>query len=1168
MGIRTTARKTYQIAANTEDPASASPPEVGLNFQEDTNNLNKFNIVITALNITAATLSKQFFIVKEGQEILVGKEELFDVYNTKFRSFERERDNSIRFTLIGYNTHGVSYSQPLDVGPISTIIDLPDDIISDFQISRETNTYDLVNAKLVLNRTDQFSILNLFSLELFYKRKDFESWKTITLSTINPLSLYSKNKEVIGYRFNFNKQSIIRPDSGGFFDFYIKVGFNEKTSQNTSTKTLFFDNIDNTQPQRPTDSSISTNIVDLENPATLRYEILAKFSEVHTISNNSSSVDQNGETSNPADSYSNGFLDTSYYKGLTPDSYTFYNKDNEYFFYYEFNNYPDKNGTKGYFYPASVSEINPCIITNKEGSNNKSIVLYWKVNDDFFDYSFFESKISIKTTLFQVKLQYKNTAGNYVDLTDPITITKDPTSTVGNKKFGFFSKYQKFVLSIERDVDIKTDQLKAIFNTITEDDNSNDNLRLFVVKHEVDCTGNNKTKSRSFTKMLMPPSWKYIAYDKYISRDGNIRSEKDKKINLDLNSPMLRGIRVPEAGFYKFDELKDVTSKFSDSNGNSSVTTYDFKVLYKLACEYDVFYKDPVLEGTVNGIILPSYPKDVFLIPPTLEIPPPNLVPESAGGKQAEGIVKLNEYGKIAGIQITDPGHGYSLFKTLQSKREQSFTDLVPYVKQSFQITSSDLNINKAVLTLQNNSFDRDNLKASIKGGVRLASAYLDRQRLEQNNGNPFSVDQKARLDEYMNFSVPESANSTENSVKPYNLDQTQEEKDLSSIGILNETWNIISKLYTDKYINPLENSQVYTEDTDAAVSEIDDSPLPSTINSTKDSSGITPVSMNSSVPQKNAEGGLPELFSLNNLTVVPDASASVFSTSRFTPPPWLTLLPLSVRGDGQYGFGPLPNMAPRAEMFNRLVMGINNLNEVRVILPMIWAIDQKNKITSWYEQSVGENEYNLISFNTAGVKNESSNEASLYLPINSSLAVSASRSVERSTLRPEQAEPLGLSSGNVYKVSAEDSMSLTFKPFLHPLMASSFKESYLRTFRRKILGIVTERTTTCANNSAPIGVGGYTAIGCAGVFGDSYEKQVPAGTLLPTPTTAPNTYFQFFNAGGSLEANAAGTAQALSISNGTRNGVKAFCTYNCGDSYSKEINFAYANMFPGTIKI
>jgi len=166
------------------------------------------------------------------------------------------------------------------------------------------------------------------------------------------------------------------------------------------------------------------------------------------------------------------------------------------------------------------------------------------------------------------------------------------------------------------------------------------------------------------------------------------------------------------------------------------------------------------------------------------------------------------------GIQITDPGHGYSLFKNLQSKREQTFTDLVPFVKRSFQIVANDLNINRSVLVLQNNSFDRDNLKASIEGGVRLASVYSDKQRLEQNNGNPFSVEQKARLDEYLNFSIPEEQPNSENSVAFYDLDATPEEKDVSSIGILDETWNIISKLYTDKFTNPLENSQIYTEDT------------------------------------------------------------------------------------------------------------------------------------------------------------------------------------------------------------------------------------------------------------------------------------------------------------------------------------------------------------------
>jgi hypothetical protein len=454
-----------------------------------------------------------------------------------------------------------------------------------------------------------------------------------------------------------------------------------------------------------------------------------------------------------------------------------------------------------------------------------------------------------------------------------------------------------------------------------------------------------------------------------------------------------------------------------------------------------------------------------------------------------------------------------------------------------------------------------------LEGGVRLASAYADKQRLEQNGGNSFSAEQKAKLDDYLNYNLPEESSNTENSVELYNLEMTEEEKDVSSIGILNETWNIISKLYTDKYINPIEQSQVYTEDTDASVSEIEESSIPSTINTTKDSTAITPISLNPNVQQKSASGGSPELFSLNGLTIVPDASAAVFVSSKFNAPPWLTLLPLSVRADGQYGFGPLANMLPRAEMFNRLVMGINNLNEVRVILPMIWAIDQKNSNNAWYDVSSGENEYELISFNTNGTKIGSSSESSAYLPINSQLGVSASRSITRSELKRDEAEFIGLSA-NIYKVSSEDSSAVSFKPFVHPLMAKSFKESYLRTFKRKILGIVTEQTTTCVNNNAPIGIGGYTAIGCNGIFGDAYEKQVPAGTLLPTPNENYNTYFAFFDAGGTIEASARGTAQALSVSNGTNNGRKVFCTYNCGDSYSKSIDFRYANMFPGTIKI
>lgn len=1164
MGIKTTTKKSYPIATQAEVPGTSSAPEVDLQYRSYSNDTNKFDLILSISNATSATLSKRYVSLSSDGFTYsgVGDAKILDVKNLSFITFNKDRAYSIEFILTAKNSIGTSTTLPLYITPADpSVISLPDEITSDFSIAREPNSYNLVNAQLSLSITNTFDISKLYSLELLYRKADSEQWKSIILNSKEYVVLETSNGNKSGYVFDFKKQPIVRPNSGGNFYFYIKINFSNSASQETASKILYFDNINNTAPQRPTDSSVSTNIIDKDNPATLRYEVTTRFSEIYTITNNSSSVDQNGLESIDKNSYGHGFLDTIKYKGLTPAQYLLINQDGRYLFYYEYN-YPEKEkDTKGYLYPASVSEIYPCIVTNKEGLSNKSVVLYWKVNDNFFDYSFFENNISISTTSFQVKLQYKN-SGNYVDLTNTITIVKDPTE---NKKFGFFSKYQKFVLSIERDVDV-IGSVRDIFDRIDESDNSGSNLRLVVVKHDVDCYYAGVTRSYSFSKMLMPPEWKYIAYDKYIPNDTKIRTDADKKINLDLNSEVLRGIRLPDNGFYKYDSLSKLVSKYSDSNGNSSVTTFDFKILYKLSSEYDVFYRDPVLEGTINSVILPSIPNDVFLIGPTLKMPPPNLISESAGGKQAEGIVKINEYGKIVGLQITDPGHGYSLFKTAQSKREQSFTDLIPYVKKSYQIVGSDLNINRSVLTLQNSSFDKDNLKASLEGGVRLASAYADKQKLEQNGGDPFSIEQKAKLDDYLNGYLPQESYNAENSVKPYDVDYTAAEKDVSSIGVLEETWSVISKLYTDKYINPIEQSQIYTEDTDAGVSEIEESTIPSTINTTKDSSSITPVSLNPQTQQKSASGGTPELFSLNDLTVVPDASAAVFIANKFSPPPWLTLLPISVRADGQYGFGPLPNMAPRAEMFNRLVMGINNLNEVRVILPMIWAVDSTNSVTEWYELDNEADQNKLISFSTSGLKVDNGGviTSSQYLPINSSLAASSYRDVGRARLYPDVADGLGLSRGVTYKKSTDASTTQTFKPFIHPLMAKSFKESYLRTFKRKLLGIVTETTISCSNNNAPIGIGGYTAVGCNSIA----EKYVPAGTLLPTANTSSNTYFEFFNSGGTLSTNSATTAQSLSLQGGVENGVQQYCNNSCGDSYFKSIDFTYANMFPGTIKI
>lgn len=1142
MAIRTTEKKSYPIAANGEEPGTVSPPTVELRAEIDSSNTDKFKLVIVIKNSSGSILKKEFIGVTNSSES-------FDVQNIEFLPFEKDRNHTIRFTLTASNSVGEATTS-IDIGPANTtVIDLPETVIRDFSIARENNTSNLVNIKLDLIKSDFFDISKLDKLQLFYKKQDEQNsqiWKIIDLSIVGSTEVKEDNGKVIGYLFDYKKQSIERDDLGAYYNFYIKVGFKNNTPQETDKKNLFFDNLNIVKPESRNNSSISTDIIDVDDPASLRYEVLTKFSEFYKISTNINTFGFDEETTKAPDAKFHSFLDTTVYKGVALSTFYLRDTDNTYSFSYEKNN-------RGHFYPASVSEIHPCIIINKNEKQNKSIVLFWKINENFFNYSFFESKISIITNSFKVKLQYL-VGQSYVDLTGPIEITKEG---VKNSKFGFYSANQKFILSIERS-DIT--QNIELFNKINEKDNSGANLRLLVVEHGVTCSSKGTPSvDYLFNKMLIPPQWKYIAYDKHISQDQKVRA--NKKINLDLNDPQLRGIRLPKEGFYEYDNI--FNEKNSQTiNGKTVIETGDSKILYKLDCQYDVFYKDPIIEGTVNLISLPqSIPKDVFLIPPSLEIPPPNLV---KNGRQAEGIVKLNEYGKISGIQITNPGSGYSLFKTAESKREQTFTDLTPFVTQIFKIVAADLNINRQNLIPQNTSFDKDNLKASLKGGVRLASSYFDRLRLQQDNQNAFSVEQKQRLDEYLNFDIPSNIEEIDNSKKAYDLNYTPEQKNLNSIGVLDEVWNIISKLYTDKNINPTEEVQIYTEDTDAGVSEISDSQIPSTVNYTQDPSSITPISLNADSPQKGPEGGNPELFSLSNLQVVPDSSAAVFITQKLAAPPWLTLLPTSVRADNQYGFGPLPNMAPRAEMFNRLVMGINNLNEVRVILPMVWALDYKNESFEYWDDVPEGSEYNLISFSTTGKKLDLSSEGSYYARLDSLLSVSASKSVVKIIINQLTSQDRGVPQGT-YKLSSEDSSSITIRPFVHPLMARSFKESYLRTFKRKILGIVSEAKTVCAINQAPINLGGGRAVTCNFRPGPSRTgpRPVPEGTLLPEENVIPNTYFAFFNAGGTLEAKASGTAQSLSISAGLN-----ICNNGCGDAFSKSVDFRYAYIFPGTLKI
>ena len=97
MGIRTTAKKSYPIAANGEEPGTVSPPTVGLRLEIDASNTDKFNIVIVIKNSSEALLKKEFIGVTDGGES-------FDVQNIEFLPFEKDRTHTTRFTLTASNS--------------------------------------------------------------------------------------------------------------------------------------------------------------------------------------------------------------------------------------------------------------------------------------------------------------------------------------------------------------------------------------------------------------------------------------------------------------------------------------------------------------------------------------------------------------------------------------------------------------------------------------------------------------------------------------------------------------------------------------------------------------------------------------------------------------------------------------------------------------------------------------------------------------------------------------------------------------------------------------------------------------------------------------------------------------------------------------------------------
>ena len=675
----------------------------------------------------------------------------------------------------------------------------------------------------------------------------------------------------------------------------------------------------------------------------------------------------------------------------------------------------------------------------------------------------------------------------------------------------------------------------------------------------MNCSGPSGVYDYSFNKLLIPPQFTHILYDQFLPSSYKNSTTKDFKIS--LNSPILRGIVLPDAGFKKFDVLNGVV--YRDGDREFVDVTIDYKVFFKLHTEVDAFYLDPIREGTITSIEISSKPDDVFLIAPSITIPAPNLKTIENGGVQAQAEVSLNEYGKIDGIKIIDPGEGYSFFNTLESKRIQTFSDLTPIVKSTYKIVSSNLNKQKSFLTPINSSFSK--LKASMDGGSLLSCIDTSSRTL-----NP---EQQAILQDYVDrndISPNQVAEDSRDSLGYNNL-KTKINSNVS-IKDLDAEWYLISSLYSEKYNNPLENVSIYNTETDQNAESNDESGISSKVESS--STAIDSAQGIPEIKQNNEASGTSttcDTFALNDLLVYTDSSPGITLINNSSAPPWLTIMSKQYRTDGAPAYGPLPNMLPRAyNLYNRLSIAINNLNEVRVMIPMIWAVDSSTKSIDYYLPFPAAQDPNiLLNWSSNGKKVNRQTNYSYYIPINSSVEVDSSRTVRRAYLKYHE-KPSELAEDEAYSVSefirsSDFESSLSFTPFIHPWMEKAFPEFYLRSYRRKYLGFVSERSGSCSSSAASQ-ENGASFIPCNGTFGNTYPRAITASSIPVTKNSA-NTYFEFFN-NGRISTSADGTAQALSFPNGGKLGRVEYCEEVCSTTHFKSIDFRYTNMFPGSVKI
>lgn len=1127
-----------------QDAGSATAPSIKeFKWTTSSDSLNELILSFSVSDFKSIILYSE---ILNDDGVVIGEQQSIDVTNNNASPYRILRDKTYktRTWIEATNDNGSTSSEKAILDKAIKELEVLDvSAVPSYSIEKVTDSFDRVNVSLTIAASEKYTSANIKSITLLSKRADFSTWFTSNLS-VSIFEEVKDNQVLTGYKFSFNNFKFPRTSLGGFFQFQIKISIEGFTDLYTNISRIYFDTLSVTQSN--TQSSNTFPKAEITDKFTsLRYEVDAKLYQFFALITDLR-YEPSVDTDKQEESFVYRFLDPKDVAELNYSDQLIQSSDGSYLFYYEFNNSKTDSSTKGFMYPASVSEIYPCLAPERDADQNTSIVFFWKISDDFYDYSYFKNAVSVYTTELQVKLQYKSN-GSYVDLTLPISLVKE-------KYFQDSSK--KFIVQINRDIDVIAAN-RSLFDKILESDNANENVRFLVVSHSVLCSTSYGAKAYTFEKMLLPPRWKYIAYDKYIPKDA--LSRKSEKIEVTLSNYCFRGIRLPDKGFKTFDKIDDIR-QLSTSRAGSYTAIFDLSIIYKLACVFNGFYQDPIIEGTVNSITLPEIPDDVFIIPPTISVPQPNLIPISNGGRQAEAMVNLNEYGKIRAVELIDPGGGYSLYNTALKKRQQTFSDFTPAVITSYTVNSTPQIIQKDFLVPKNILFDSANLKASMRGGVRLNSVQEDSRAM----GDSLTQLQKQNLNEYLSEDLVVQNTEVENSYSLYYEDNPSIERFQD---IFDYDWYLISQLYEDKYNNPMDEVSVYNEDVDAAISDQTDSSVTSNIVSNEQAQSFTPTSVAIGSPQTSQDGGAYSYFALNNLVVVPDSSPAVSVSAIQRSTPWLTLLPLAVRSDGERGSGPLPNMQTRAEMFNRIAAAVNNLNEVRVILPFIWLATQN--VTNWrLITPTSSSSFSEITFSKSGTIIENNSlESDFIAPINTSFVSSASRSVSKTEYKSSDLEGFNLPAG-IYAVSAEDSSSVTFNPKLHPMMSNAAPEYILKSLKRRILGYVTKGSYNCSSTQAPISQSlGVPFLACGTANGNVFERPIESSSY-PDVTFTTDSYFDFFDAGGAISSTPRGSARYIGIQIERRNGSAYFCSASCGDSDFESVDFVYTNMFPATYKI